>query len=80
MIRADRELLAELARLNSDVVPLAMRITGETVTADEQHAFAQRLVAMARQLRARARARASEIIIEGDVAAISDYPIQNLEL
>ena len=26
MIREDRELLAELARLNTDVVPLAMRI------------------------------------------------------
>ncbi|MGH3812957.1 MAG: hypothetical protein ACRDUV_10940 [Pseudonocardiaceae bacterium] len=68
MIRADRELLAELARLNSDVVPLAMRIMGESVTADEQHAFAERLIAMARQL----QARAWGVVIEGDVTDIPD--------
>ncbi len=76
MIRADRELLAELARLNSDVVPLAMRIMGEGVTPDEQHAFADRLIAMARQL----QARASGFVIEGDVAAIADNAVQHLEL
>lgn len=32
MIREDRELLAELGRLNSDVVPLAMKIMDESVT------------------------------------------------
>lgn len=63
MIRADRELLAELARLNSDVVPLAMNIIGESATADEQHAFAERLSAMARQL----HARASRVVLECDV-------------
>jgi len=48
MNREDRELLAELGRLNSDVVPLAMKIMDEnvTVTAQEQYAFAERLVAM----------------------------------
>ncbi|MGH3884395.1 MAG: hypothetical protein ACRDRC_13495 [Pseudonocardiaceae bacterium] len=76
MIRADRELLAELARLNSDVVPLAMRIMGESVTVDEQHAFAKRLIAMARQL----QARASEVVIEGDVAAISENVVHHVEL
>ncbi len=34
MIRDDRELLAELARLNTDVVPLAMRIMDESVAAE----------------------------------------------
>jgi hypothetical protein len=50
--REDRELLAELGRLNSDVVPLAMKIMDESVTviAEEQHAFAERLVAMGRRL------------------------------
>lgn len=76
MIRADRELLAEFARLNSDVVPLAMRIMGESVTADEQHAFAERLVAMARQL----QARALEVVIEGDMAATPDNTIRHREL
>lgn len=68
MIRADRELLSELARLNSDVVPLAMRMMEHNATLDEQHAFAERLIAMARQL----QARASGVVIEGDVADIPD--------
>jgi len=48
MTREDRELLAELRRPNSDVVPLAMKLMDEsvTVTAEEQYAFADRLVAM----------------------------------
>ncbi len=55
MNREDRELLAELRRLNSDVVPLAMKIMdeSETVTAEEQYAFADRLVAMGRRLEER---------------------------
>lgn len=76
MIRADRELLAELARLNSDVVPLAMQIMAESATADEQHAFAERLLAMARRL----QARASEVVIEGDIAAMSDTAVPLVEL
>jgi EAL domain-containing protein (putative c-di-GMP-specific phosphodiesterase class I) len=68
VIRADRELLAELARLNSDVVPLAMRIMGNNATSDEQHAFAQRLIAMAQRL----QARASVAVIEGNVVTIPD--------
>ncbi|MGH3923654.1 MAG: hypothetical protein ACRDTT_12435, partial [Pseudonocardiaceae bacterium] len=35
-IRADRELLADLARMNSDVVPLAMRIVDDCGTNDGQ--------------------------------------------
>ncbi|HET9255603.1 MAG TPA: hypothetical protein VFO16_10420 [Pseudonocardiaceae bacterium] len=52
MIREDRLLLADLGRLNTDVVPLAMRIIDEIATAEEHHAFAERLEAMARRLRA----------------------------
>ena len=42
MNREDRELLAELRRLNSDVVPFAMKIMDERVTviAEEQYTFA----------------------------------------
>lgn len=76
MIRADRELLAELARLNSDVVPLAMRIMEESVTADEQHAFAERLTAMAQQL----QVRASAVVIEGAVVAAPDNAAHHVEL
>jgi len=64
VIRADRELLAELALLNSDVAPLAMRMMDDTATADEQRAFAERLVAMARRLNDRAAA----VIIEVDAS------------
>lgn len=51
MKREDRELLAELRQLNSDVVPLAMKIMDEsvTVTPEEQYAFAERLMTMGRQ-------------------------------
>jgi hypothetical protein len=47
--RKDRELLAVMGLLNSDVVPLAMKIIADgsvTVTSEEQYAFAERLTAM----------------------------------
>lgn len=72
MIRADRELLAELARLNSDVTPLPLRMMDETATVDEQYAFAERLIAMARQL----QARAAEVVIKGDVADNTVYHVE----
>ncbi len=61
VIREDRELLAALARLNTDVVPLAMRIMDESVTvsAQEQDTFAERLIAMGERLQARARRTAT---------------------
>ncbi len=70
MLRADRELLAELGRLNSDVVPLAMRIMDESVTPTEQHVFAERLIAMARRLQS--RASGAGFVIEGKVVARPD--------
>ncbi|MDQ3601689.1 MAG: hypothetical protein M3408_10650 [Actinomycetota bacterium] len=68
MIREDRELLAELRQLNSDVVPFAMKIMDESVTvsAQEQCAFAERLVAMGRRLEA--RAATTGMVVEGDAA------------
>jgi hypothetical protein len=70
MIREDRELLAELGRLNSDVVPFAMKMMDEsvTVTAEEQCAFAERLMAMGRRLQSRASGVGS--VVEGEVAAL----------
>ena len=67
MIREDRELLADLGRLNSDVVPLAMRIMDESVmvTAQEQCAFAERLIAMGRRLQT--RAARSGLVVEAEV-------------
>ncbi|MGH3815449.1 MAG: hypothetical protein ACRDUV_23865 [Pseudonocardiaceae bacterium] len=46
MIWEDRELLAELARLNSDMAPLAMRIMDSSASAAEQVHYAQWLIAV----------------------------------
>lgn len=55
MIRADRELLADLARMNTDVVPLAMRIMDRSATTEEQQTFADRLIDLGTRLGRRAR-------------------------
>ena len=74
MIRADRELLAELARLNIDVVPLAMRVMEGSATAQEQRIFAQRLIAAGERLHHRTdeseRVIIDEEVIVGDNGAL----------
>jgi hypothetical protein len=70
VIREDRLLLAELGRLNTDVVPLAMRIMDDSASVEEHHAFADRLVAMARRLQA--RAAQVGLVIDGEVAITTD--------
>lgn len=74
MIREDRELLAELARLNTDVVPLAMRVMEGSATAQEQRVFARRLIAAGERLHHRAdeseRVVIDEEIIVGDNSAL----------
>lgn len=44
MIREDRELLTELARLNTAMASLAMRIMEGSASAAEQQDYAQRLI------------------------------------
>ncbi len=66
MIREDRELLAELARLNSDMAPLAMRIMDDSASTVEQAHYAQRLVAAGERLQRRAGETAGTVI-EGEV-------------
>lgn len=66
MIRKDRELLVELARVNTDVVPLAMRIMEENATAAEQYEFAERLIVLGQRLHRRGD-EAHQIVIEGTV-------------
>ncbi|MGH3976444.1 MAG: hypothetical protein ACRDS9_24460 [Pseudonocardiaceae bacterium] len=73
MIREDRLLLVELGRLNTDVVPLAMRIMDESATAEEHYAFAERLAAMARRLQA--RAAHVGLVIDGEVAIAADQNV-----
>jgi hypothetical protein len=72
VIREDRELLAELARLNSDMAPLAMRIMeGATGPAEQQH-DAQRLIAAGQRLQLRAEPTPGIVI---DANAAADRPI-----
>ena len=65
MTLQDRELLAELARLNSDVTPFAMRVIDGSITAEEQHEFADRLVALGQWFHERATGPA--LVIEGEI-------------
>ncbi len=66
MIRDDRELLAELARLNTDLVPLAMRVIDGSAHAAEQAHFAQRLIAAGERLQRRAD-EMNYPVIEGEI-------------
>lgn len=70
VIREDRELLAELARLNTDMVPLAMRMMEGSATAPEQRIFAQRLIAAGQRLHRRAE-ESERVVIEGE-AVVTD--------
>lgn len=54
MIREDRELLAELARLNTAMAALALRIMDGSASAAEQWEYARRLIAAGQQLGRRA--------------------------
>jgi hypothetical protein len=64
MIRADRELLAELARVNTDVVPLAMRILDDSATREEQQTLAERLIEVG--IRLNRRADDTVVVIDSD--------------
>ena len=66
MIRQDRELLAELARLNEQMAPLALRLMDGTATAAEQRDYAQRLTTAGQRLRHRADG-AGGMVVEGQV-------------
>ena len=76
MIREDRELLAELARLNTDMPSLALRIMEGSASAQEQVHYAERLIAAGERLKQRAAAMGQTLVegmavdgtvIEGDV-------------
>jgi hypothetical protein len=68
MIREDRELLAELARLNRDMTPLAMHMMDGSASGAEQHDYAQRLIAAGERLWRRANETAG-MVVEGEVLA-----------
>lgn len=80
MIREDRVLLAELARLNSDMTPLALRIMDGSASAADQESYAQRLIAAGEQLKRRANGMRG-VIIEGQVLVpgiptLPDYSVE----
>ncbi|MGH3978288.1 MAG: hypothetical protein ACRDRZ_04695 [Pseudonocardiaceae bacterium] len=71
MIREDRELLAELARVNGDAAPLAMRVMDESATADEQRVFGERLIRLGERFKRRGEQQ-SVAVVEGEVVAGAD--------
>lgn len=80
MIREDRELLAELARLNGDMASLALRIMDDSASAAEQQIYARRLISAGEQLKRRVDGR-GEMIIDGEVLvqrsmALPDHTVE----
>ncbi|MGH3695947.1 MAG: hypothetical protein ACRDRX_18470 [Pseudonocardiaceae bacterium] len=68
MIREDRELLTELARINREMAPLAMRMMEGSASTAEQQDYAERLIAVGQRLRQRTQGTTGTVI-EGDVLA-----------
>jgi len=68
VIREDRELLAELARLNTDMAPLALRMMEDSASAAEQQRYARRLIAVGERLQCRAD-KIGRVVIEGEVSS-----------
>ncbi len=73
MIREDRELLTELAQLNTAMPSLAMCIMDGTASAADQHTYAQRLIAAGERLKQRAAAMRGaivegEVVVDGSIA------------
>lgn len=66
VIREYRELLTELARLNSAMASLALRIMDGSATAGEQCDYARRLIAAGKRLHARAEGTQYSVI-DGEV-------------
>jgi hypothetical protein len=66
MTREDRELLAELARLNTAMASLALCIMDGSASPAEQRDYAQRLISAGERLQRRATAM-QHPVIEGEV-------------
>ncbi|MGH3906642.1 MAG: hypothetical protein ACRDTE_21060 [Pseudonocardiaceae bacterium] len=74
MIREDRELLAELARLNTDMAPLGMRIVDGSASGTEQRHYAERLMAAGEKLRRRADGLGGTVV-EGEIGEVCEAPL-----
>lgn len=80
MIREDRELLSELARLGTAMPSLALRIMDDSAGAREQQNYARPLIAAGERLRQRANG-ASGLVVEGQVLAMGALalPVHTVE-
>jgi hypothetical protein len=80
VIREDRELLAELARLNRAMASLALRIMDGSTSAGEQRDYAERLIAAGERLRCRAD-ETNHPVIDGEVTGSGTpvFPEQTAE-
>ncbi|MGH3899032.1 MAG: hypothetical protein ACRDTA_12445 [Pseudonocardiaceae bacterium] len=84
MIREDRELLAELARLNTAMAPLAMRIMDGSASVVEQQNYAQGLIAAGERLQRRAAGMGGaivegEVVVDGSLARSLSLPAHTME-
>lgn len=81
MIREDRELLAEMARLNRSMTALCMRIMDGSAGEAEQREYAERLIAAGERLQRRAAVQTTDVIIDGEVLADSplNLPLHTVE-
>lgn len=68
VIREDRELLAELAQLNTDMAAFALRVMDNSASTAEQQHYAQRLIAAGQRLRRRAE-NSGCVVVEGVILA-----------
>jgi hypothetical protein len=62
MIRATRELLAALARVNREAPTVALRIMDESLPAADQVAFGQQLIELGQAVQRHALAERAEVI------------------
>lgn len=71
MIREQRVLLAELARLNTDLASVATRMMEGSVETAEQREFAQRLIEAGQRLHQYADDTDAIIDVDGEAALVS---------
>ncbi|MGH3870787.1 MAG: hypothetical protein ACRDSR_04605 [Pseudonocardiaceae bacterium] len=74
MIREDRELLTELARLNRDMAALALRVMEDSASTAEQRHYANRLIAAGQRLQHRAD-RIGGTVVEGEIVAATSITL-----
>lgn len=77
MIREDRELLTELARMNRDMASLALRIMDGSASVAEQRHYAQRLIAAGERLQHRTGDAVIEEKVVNGLIALPGYTVES---